>query len=130
MIEQYEDKLTNESKKLLDSWDETKEAYAKEQMSFQVRDREITVDTVTESLAGLKIPKVAFPNFSDWGERLKWLMTENVQGAFHFTADVYPFKREGEDQSRHYACIGMPDRMTLRFYYFTMYTHLHAIYND
>src|SRR5690625_1553158 len=49
-IEQYEDKLTNESKKLLDSWDETKEAYAKEQMSFQVRDREITVDTVTESL--------------------------------------------------------------------------------
>jgi len=116
-IEQYEDKLTNESKKLLDSWDETKEAYAKEQMSFQVRDREITVDTVTESLAGLKIPKVAFPNFSDWGERLKWLMTENVPGAFPFTAGVYPFKREGEDPTRQFAGEGTPERTNRRFHY-------------
>src|SRR5690625_3435127 len=117
MIEQYEDKLTNESKKLLDSWDETKEAYAKEQMSFQVRDRDVAGETVTESLAGLKIPKVAFPNFSDWGERLKWLMTENVPGAFPFTAGVYPFKREGEDPTRQFAGEGTPERTNRRFHY-------------
>src|SRR5690625_6852848 len=83
-------------------------------MSLQVRDREITVDTVTESLAGLKIPKVAFPNFSDWGERLKWLMTENVPGAFPFTAGVYPFKREGEDPTRQFAGEGTPERTNRR----------------
>src|SRR5690625_2620431 len=86
-------------------------------MSFQVRDREITVDTVTESLAGLKIPKVAFPNFSDWGERLKWLMTENVPGAFPFAAGVFPFKREGERPTRQFAGEGTPERTNRGFHY-------------
>lgn len=116
-IDQYEEKLLPESKKLLNSWDELQEAYSKETMSFKVRNREITVDTVTESLAGLKIPKVAFPKFLDWGERLRWLMTENVPGAFPFTAGVYPFKREGEDPTRQFAGEGTPERTNRRFHY-------------
>jgi len=116
-IEQYEKNLLPESKEKLESWDELKEAYSKEQMSFKVRDREITIDTITRSLSGLKIPKVAFPTFTDWGERLRWLMRENVPGAFPFTSGVFPFKRQGEDPTRQFAGEGTPDRTNRRFHY-------------
>src|SRR5690625_1521185 len=116
-IEQYEKNLLPESKEKLESWDELKEAYSKEQMSFKVRDREITIDTITRSLSGLKIPKVAFPTFTDWGERLRWLMRENVPGAFPFTSGVFPFKRQGEDPTRQFAGEGTPERTNRRFHY-------------
>ncbi|HEX6594783.1 MAG TPA: fused isobutyryl-CoA mutase/GTPase IcmF [Bacillota bacterium] len=116
-IESYEEKLDVSSKKCLESWDEMKEKYAQEKMSFSVRNREIEVDIVTESLAGLKIPKVAFPKYTDWGDRLLWLLRENVPGAFPFTAGVFPFKRKGEDPTRQFAGEGTPDRTNRRFHY-------------
>lgn len=60
---------------------------------------------------------MAFPKFQDWGERLRWLMKENVPGAFPFTAGVFPFKREGEDPTRQFAGEGTPDRTNRRFHY-------------
>src|SRR5699024_7865856 len=81
-IATYESELDGNARKLLDSWDETKEKYSQEKMTFPIRNKEIEMDIVTESISGLKIPKVAFPKFEDWGERLKWLMKENVPGAF------------------------------------------------
>src|SRR5690625_2137631 len=86
-------------------------------MTFKVREREIHVDLTTESLAGLKIRKVVFPKFTDWGERLRWLLRENVPGRFPFTAGVYPFKREGEDPTRQFAGEGTPERTNRRFHY-------------
>src|SRR5699024_3197967 len=96
-IELYEEKLLSSSKRLLDSWELTRETYGKDTITFPIRDKEITMDITTTSLSGLKIPKVAFPKFQDWGERLTWLLKENVPGSFPFTAGVFPFKREGED---------------------------------
>ncbi|MGY0691162.1 fused isobutyryl-CoA mutase/GTPase IcmF [Virgibacillus sp. FSP13] len=116
-IEAYEEKLDPRAKKLLDSWDETKERYSQEKMTFSVRDKEIDMDIVTESLSGLKIPKVAFPKYTDWGERLTWLLKENVPGAFPFTAGVFPFKRKGEDPTRQFAGEGTPERTNRRFHY-------------
>src|SRR5699024_4208606 len=116
-IEKYEEKLDASSKKLLQSWDEMKEKYAQETMRFPVRNREIEVDIQTESLAGLKIPKVAFPTYTDWGDRLTWLLRENVPGAFPFTAGVFPFKRKGEDPTRQFAGEGTPERTNRRFHY-------------
>src|SRR5690625_999885 len=75
------------------------------------------MDIVTESLSGLKVPKVAFPKFIDWGERLTWLLKENVPGAFPFTAGVFPFKRKGEDPTRQFAGEGTPERTNRRFHY-------------
>src|SRR5690625_2294416 len=86
-------------------------------MTFKVRDRDIHVDLTTESLSGLKIPKVMYPNFQDWGERLRWLLRENVPGSFPFTAGVYPFKREDEDPTRQFAGEGTPERTNRRFHY-------------
>lgn len=116
-ITMHERELGANAKYLLDSWDETKEKYAQETMTFPIRNKDIEMDIVTESISGLKIPKVAFPKFVDWGERLKWLMKENVPGSFPFTAGVFPFKRKGEDPTRQFAGEGTPERTNRRFHY-------------
>ena len=63
---------------------------------MNIRGKEIETELTTESLAGLKIPKVALPKFADWGEILRWSMLENVPGSFPFTAGVFPFKRKAD----------------------------------
>src|SRR5699024_5230863 len=62
-ITTYENELDGNAKRLLDKWDETKEKYSQEKMTFPIRNKEIEMDIVTESISGLKIPKVAFPKF-------------------------------------------------------------------
>ena len=116
-IKSYQEDLNPKAKKLLESWDTTKESYSQDTMTFSVRDKEIKMDISTESLSGLRVPKVAFPRFQDWGERLTWLLKENVPGAFPFTAGVFPFKRKGEDPTRQFAGEGTPERTNRRFHY-------------
>ncbi|GGD00829.1 fused isobutyryl-CoA mutase/GTPase IcmF [Pontibacillus salipaludis] len=113
----YEKKLEPDFKKMLENWDETKERYAQDQMTFKVRNKEITMDLNTETLSGLKVPKVALPHYQDWGDRLLWMLKENVPGAFPFTAGVFPFKRKGEDPTRQFAGEGTPERTNRRFHY-------------
>ncbi|MBP1969838.1 methylmalonyl-CoA mutase [Virgibacillus natechei] len=116
-FDQYQEELDPKVKKLLETWDETKESYSQDKMTFSIRGKEIEMDTITESISGTKIPKVAFPNFTDWGERLTWLLKENVPGSFPFTAGVFPFKRKGEDPTRQFAGEGTPERTNRRFHY-------------
>ncbi|MRG86229.1 fused isobutyryl-CoA mutase/GTPase IcmF [Salinibacillus xinjiangensis] len=116
-IEHYEKQIENENIERLEKWDEVKDQYEQEQMTYKVRDKEITMDLTTESLSGLKIPKVALPKYHDWGDRLVWLLKENVPGAFPFTAGVFPFKRKGEDPKRQFAGEGTPERTNRRFHY-------------
>ncbi|WP_010099481.1 fused isobutyryl-CoA mutase/GTPase IcmF [Ornithinibacillus scapharcae] len=113
----YEAKLHPHAKKLLESWDTLRESYSGDTFVFKVRDKEIKMELTTESLAGLKIPKVAFPKYVDWGDRLLWQLKENVPGAFPFTAGVFPFKRKGEDPTRQFAGEGTPERTNRRFHY-------------
>ena len=116
-FDQQMEQLNEEEKRLLTSWDEEKEKYEQESMNFQVREREISVNIKTTTLSGLKIPKVKFPSFIDWGDRLRWLMKENVPGKFPYTAGVFPFKREGEEPMRQFAGEGTPERTNRRFHY-------------
>lgn len=116
-FDQYKEKLKSVEKSLLYSWDKLKATYEGETLTFPVRDKEITIQLTTTSLSGLKIPKVAFPHYSDWGDRLTWLMKENVPGQFPYTAGVFPFKREGEDPTRQFAGEGTPERTNRRFHY-------------
>ncbi len=117
LIDTHKKKIDPENLEQLENFDELKKQYQQDQLTYTVRDREFTVDLNTESLSGLKIPKVALPNYSDWGDRLYWLMTENVPGAFPFTAGVFPFKRKGEDPTRQFAGEGTPERTNRRFHY-------------
>ncbi|KHF38761.1 fused isobutyryl-CoA mutase/GTPase IcmF [Halalkalibacter okhensis] len=114
---QYKQQLLPASKHILDHWEALKHAYNQDTFVTKIRDKEITTDLKTESLSGLKIPKVALPKYSDWGDILKWSMEENVPGQFPFTAGVFPFKRKGEDPKRQFAGEGTPERTNRRFHY-------------
>lgn len=114
---EYEGKLTDESKKILAGWSSLKEKYASGRFVTKVRDKEIVTILKTKSLAGLDIPKISLPKFEDFGEILRWVYKENVPGSFPFTAGVFPFKREGEDPKRQFAGEGTPERTNRRFHY-------------
>lgn len=113
----YETQLHPMCKAILDNWSTLKEAYTGDTYVTKVRDKEIVTELTTESLSGLKIPKVSLPKFEDWGEILRWSMEENVPGAFPYTAGVFPFKRKGEDPKRQFAGEGTPERTNRRFHY-------------
>ncbi|MYL69668.1 methylmalonyl-CoA mutase [Halobacillus litoralis] len=117
LIEDYERHLSRDAKEKLEDWDALHERYSGDTYTFKVRDKEITMDITTESLSGTKVPKVALPKYTDWGDRLSWLLRENVPGAFPFTAGVFPFKRKGEDPKRQFAGEGTPERTNRRFHY-------------
>ncbi|HET8810518.1 MAG TPA: methylmalonyl-CoA mutase family protein [Flavobacteriaceae bacterium] len=98
-------------------WEETVKKYHDPIYSFKVRDREIKIETHTESLSHTQIPKVALPKYRAWGDLLNWLLQENVPGEFPYTAGLYPFKRQGEDPARMFAGEGGPERTNRRFHY-------------
>ncbi|UII23793.1 methylmalonyl-CoA mutase family protein [Fulvivirga ligni] len=118
--ESYEKVALNfdpKNQKVLDDWSEKKDKYGKELYTFKVRDKEISIKTHTESLSHSQIPKIALPKYEGWGDRLQWILQENVPGEFPYTAGIYPFKREGEDPTRMFAGEGGPERTNRRFHY-------------
>ena len=115
--EEVEDKLTAESKQILQKWDDLKETYSKDQFVTKIRDKEIVTELKTKSLSGLDIPKVSLPKYKDYGQILDWVYKENVPGSFPYTAGVFPFKRKGEDPKRQFAGEGTPERTNRRFHY-------------
>ncbi len=88
--------------------------------SFKVRDKEIKIDTHTESLSHTQIPKVALPKYQAWGDILNWCLQENVPGEFPYASGLYPFKRTGEDPTRMFAGEGGPERTNRRFHYVSL----------
>jgi isobutyryl-CoA mutase len=102
------------------NWQEVLKKYQGPIYSFKVRDKEINIDTHTESLSHLKIPKVALPKYQAWGDLLKWMLQENVPGEFPYTSGLYPFKRQGEDPTRMFAGEGGPERTNRRFHYVSL----------
>jgi methylmalonyl-CoA mutase len=106
--------------KLLQEWEEKKKKYSDPVFSFKVRDKEIRIETHTESLSHTQVPKVALPRYSSWGDVLRWCLQENVPGEFPYTAGIYPFKREGEDPTRMFAGEGGPERTNKRFHYVSL----------
>ena len=109
--------LHTESRRLLHDWSELKRSYTDLENLYVVRGREIHTKNYTLSLSGSRIPKVAFPPFSGWGELLQWQLLENLPGRFPFTAGVFEYKRVGEDPTRMFAGEGTPERTNKRFHY-------------
>jgi isobutyryl-CoA mutase len=106
--------------KLIESWPSVVKKYKEPVFKFKVRDKEIGIQTHTESLSHLQIPKVAVPKYEAWGDLLKWMLQENVPGEFPYTSGIYPFKREGEDPTRMFAGEGGPERTNRRFHYVSL----------
>ncbi len=102
---------------VLAGWKSKKANYEGALFSYQVRGKEIKVETTTESLSHTRIPKVVLPKYESWGDILRWNLQENVPGKFPYTAGVFPFKRQGEDPTRMFAGEGGPERTNRRFHY-------------
>ncbi|WP_430401102.1 methylmalonyl-CoA mutase family protein [Flavobacterium sp.] len=105
---------------IIQTWDEKVNKYKNPVYSFKVRDKEIKIQTHTESLSHSQIPKIALPKYQAWGDILKWNLQENVPGEFPFASGLYPFKREGEDPTRMFAGEGGPERTNRRFHYVSL----------
>jgi methylmalonyl-CoA mutase len=105
---------------IITTWNDKVNKYKNPVYSFKVRDKEIKIQTHTESLSHSQIPKVALPKYQAWGDILRWNLQENVPGEFPFASGLYPFKREGEDPTRMFAGEGGPERTNRRFHYVSL----------
>ncbi|WP_440134172.1 methylmalonyl-CoA mutase family protein [Chitinophaga sancti] len=117
IADQLKKELHPDCNQLLEEWPAIQQQYREDQYSFTVRDKTINLPLFTESLAGLRIPRISLPAYKDWGDQLRWLLTENIPGAFPYAAGVFPMKREGEDPTRMFAGEGGPERTNKRFHY-------------
>ncbi|MFN5846603.1 MAG: cobalamin-dependent protein, partial [Flavobacteriia bacterium] len=55
---------------ILQKWEDKKTLYKNPTFEFKVRDKILKLDTHTESLSHLQIPKVATPKYTGWGDIL------------------------------------------------------------
>ena len=102
------------------NWQEKVQKYKDPIYTFKVRDKEIQIETHSESLSHTQIPKISLPKYQAWGDLLRWSLQENVPGEFPYTAGLYPFKRTGEDPTRMFAGEGGPERTNRRFHYVSL----------
>ncbi len=119
-FDKYKLNLDPKNWKLVEQWNEKVKRYKEPQFKFKVRDKEIAIQTHTESLSHTQVPKVTTPRYRSWGDILRWSLQENVPGEFPYTSGIYPFKREGEDPTRMFAGEGGPERTNRRFHYVSM----------
>lgn len=102
---------------IIETWPEKVKRYKEPFFKFNVRNKEIAIQTHAESLSHTQVPKIALPKYKSWGDLLRWNLLENVPGEFPYAAGIYPFKREGEDPTRMFAGEGGPERTNRRFHY-------------
>ncbi len=114
-IKEAEACIEPDTRQILSQWKGIRKAYTKDELVYQVRDKEIRLPLYTESLSHTKIPKIALPAFEDPGEIYIWMRKENVPGGFPYTAGVFPLKRTDEDPTRMFAGEGDPARTNRRF---------------
>ena len=105
---------------ILLNWKKKVQKYKNPIYTFKVRNKEIHIETHSESLSHTQIPKIALPKYKAWGDLLRWNLQENVPGEFPYTAGLYPFKRTGEDPTRMFAGEGGPERTNRRFHYVSL----------
>ncbi len=115
LAQEKEAQLHPEARQLLDGWPALQATYAGDEHVVKIREQEIHTRLVYTTLSGNTVRKVALPRFADHGEILRYLMLENVPGAFPYTAGVFPFKRENEDPTRMFAGEGDAFRTNRRF---------------
>ncbi|HEY6515952.1 MAG TPA: methylmalonyl-CoA mutase family protein, partial [Steroidobacteraceae bacterium] len=111
------DEVGAEAVKDLKAWPARVRAATAETYSYKVRERELKGENYTETLSHRRVPKIAVPRFTDWGEQLRFIRTENLPGSYPYTGGVYPYRREEEDPTRMFAGEGAPERTNRRFHY-------------
>jgi methylmalonyl-CoA mutase len=111
------DEAGNDALAELEAWPGRCQAATDPTYTYTVRGREVTGENYTESLSRSPIPKLAVPHLKDWGELLRFILSENLPGYYPYTGGVYPYRREEEDPTRMFAGEGGPERTNRRFHY-------------
>ena len=106
-----------EAAELLRDWPARAAAARADRYSYPVRGREVTGDNYVTTLSHLRMPKLALPEYSDWGDLLRFLLKHNLPGAWPYTAGVYPYRRRGEEPTRMFAGEGIAERTNRRFHF-------------
>ncbi|MDC3281578.1 methylmalonyl-CoA mutase family protein [Euryarchaeota archaeon] len=101
----------------LDNFRTKSEEYRSGATSYTVRNKNIPVKTTKTTLSGLDMPRVALPDYSDWGDTLQWIRKENMPGSFPYTGGVFPFKRQDELPVRMFAGEGSAERTNKRYHF-------------
>ncbi|MGH8307712.1 MAG: methylmalonyl-CoA mutase family protein, partial [Gammaproteobacteria bacterium] len=112
--------LSSEALHLLREWPQRLKSITDEHYTYQVRGKAIEGNNYKESLSHQKVPKIAPPAYKSWADLLRFLMRENLPGAYPYTAGVYPYRRIGEDPTRMFAGEGTPERTNRRFHYLSL----------
>ncbi len=116
----YNEALTTiggEGLQLLREWPARLASITSEKYVYKVRDKNVEGDNYRTTLSHNRVPKIAPPRFDGWGDRLRFLMKENLPGGYPYTGGVYPYRRTGEDPIRMFAGEGTPERTNRRFHY-------------
>jgi methylmalonyl-CoA mutase len=109
--------LGAETADALRAWPALIASLTDETYAYEVRGRTIEGSNYRDTQSGLRVPKIAAPRLDGWGDRTRFLLEENVPGAFPYTAGVYPYRRENEDPTRMFAGEGTPEQTNARFHY-------------
>ena len=112
--------LSADSLRLLREWPQRLESITDDITEYEVRGKTIKVENYRESLSHQKVPKIAAPTYTSWGELLVFLQKENLPGSYPYTGGVYPYRRTGEDPIRMFAGEGTPERTNRRFHYLSV----------
>ncbi len=115
LISSKEQRIDPSVSALLQEWPARKRAYRDVNELTEQAPAKLANWLFHETLSGTKVPRIGLPNFYDHGDLLKWLMLENLPGAFPYTGGVFSFKRDDEDPTRMFAGEGGPKRTNLRF---------------
>ena len=93
--------LAPECRDILDGWQEKKARYRAPVYTYQVRGRDVSVETHSESLSHTQVPKISLPRYEAWGEVLRWNLSENVPGEFPYTARHLSVQAHGGGPHAH-----------------------------
>ena len=114
--------VSPEAEAELGAYPELEKQYAGDELTYEVRDRQIRAPLVRTTLSGTRLPRVVLPRTDDWGDRLRFLFEENVPGRFPYTAGVFPMRHSEEDPTRMFAGEGGPERTNRRFHYVSQHS--------
>ena len=115
LIAERDAALDQRSKELLRQWPLVSQRYRSDTLEMEVRGRALRQRLKYTTLSGSEISRIALPRYSDDGDVLHFLLTENLPGCFPFTAGVFALKRESETPSRMFAGEGDAMRTNRRF---------------
>jgi methylmalonyl-CoA mutase len=115
-IERRETDFDDTSRRLLEQWPQFVSEYSDEAAAAPAQPGVAHVAPSRTTLSGTRIPRVALPRYEDHGELLRWLLLENLPGAFPYTGGVFAFRRQDEDPTRMFAGEGDAFRTNRRFH--------------